>query len=53
MTSHDLQCGTGPRADWPKRRAFTTAFKLQIVEEYDAVMALRGSGFGNLSVVPS
>src|SRR5262245_45078664 len=36
MTSHDLQRGTGPRADRPKRRTFTAAFKLQILEEYDA-----------------
>ncbi|WP_327591411.1 transposase (plasmid) [Nonomuraea sp. NBC_00507] len=36
MTSHDLQRGTGPRADRPKRRTFTAAYKLQIVEEYDA-----------------
>ncbi|MGP3964944.1 transposase [Nonomuraea sp. 3N208] len=36
MTSHDLQRGTGPRADRPKRRTFTAAYKLQIVEEYEA-----------------
>lgn len=36
MTSHDLQRGDGPRADRPKRRTFTAAYKLRLVEEYDA-----------------
>lgn len=36
MTSHDLPSGDGPRADRPKRRTFTAAYKLRMVEEYDA-----------------
>ena len=36
MTNHDLQAGDGPRADRPKRRTFTAAYKLRMVEEYDA-----------------
>ena len=36
MTSHDLQDGEGPRADRPKRRHFSLAYKLRMVEEYDA-----------------
>jgi hypothetical protein len=36
MTSHDLPSGDGPRADRPKRRTFTVAYKLRMVEEYDA-----------------
>ncbi|MFB9836696.1 transposase [Actinoallomurus acaciae] len=36
MTSQDLPSGDGPRADRPKRRTFTAAFKLRMVEEYDA-----------------
>jgi transposase len=35
MTKHDLEAG-GPRADRPKRRHFSAAYKLQIVAEYDA-----------------
>ncbi|WP_435869157.1 transposase [Actinomadura coerulea] len=35
MTSHDLPPGDGPRADRPKRRTFTAAYKLRMVEEYD------------------
>lgn len=34
MTHHDLQ-DKGPRTDQPKRRTFTPAYKLRIVEEYD------------------
>ena len=37
MTDHDLQAtDQGPRADRPKRRTFTPAYKLRIVEEYDS-----------------
>jgi transposase len=36
MTSQDLPSGDGPRADRPKRRTFTAAYKLRMVEEYDA-----------------
>lgn len=37
MTSHDLQGdGEGPRAGRPKRRHFSAAYKLRMVEEYDA-----------------
>lgn len=36
MTSQDLPPGDGPRADRPKRRSFTAAYKLRMVEEYDA-----------------
>jgi hypothetical protein len=37
MTSHDLQGdGEGPRADRPKRRHFSDAYKPRMVEEYDA-----------------
>jgi transposase len=36
MTDHDLQAGEGPRAGRPKRRTFTAAYKLRMVEEYDA-----------------
>jgi transposase len=36
MTSHDLQDGEGPRAGRPKRRHFSAAYKLRMVEEYDA-----------------
>jgi transposase len=36
MTSHDLPPGDGPRAGRPKRRHFTAAYKLRMVEEYDA-----------------
>jgi transposase len=39
MTDHDLRAGDGPRADRPKRRTFTAAYKLRIVEEYDAAPA--------------
>lgn len=39
MTDHDLRAGGGPRADRPKRRTFTAAYKLRIVEEYDAAPA--------------
>ena len=36
MTNHDLQAtDQKPRADRPKRRTFTPAYKLRIVEEYD------------------
>ncbi|WP_433513679.1 transposase [Nonomuraea sp. CA-143628] len=36
MTSHDLQSGDGPRGDRPKRRHFSTEYKLRIVAEYEA-----------------
>src|SRR3954447_4070591 len=36
MTSHDLPSGDRPRADRPKRRTFSAAYKLRMVEEYDA-----------------
>ncbi|WP_087100483.1 transposase [Nocardiopsis sp. JB363] len=37
MTNHDLQAtDQKPRADRPKRRTFTSAYKLRIVEEYDS-----------------
>jgi transposase len=36
MTSQDLPSDDGPRADRPKRRTFTAAYKLRMVEEYDA-----------------
>jgi transposase len=36
MTEHDLHAGDGPRADRPKRRTFTAAYKLRMIEEYDA-----------------
>jgi len=36
MTSHDLPSGDGPRAGRPKRRTFSAAYKLRMVEEYDA-----------------
>jgi transposase-like protein len=36
MTDHDLHAGDGPRADRPKRRTFTAAYKLRVIEEYDA-----------------
>ena len=37
MTDHDLQAtDQGPRADRPKRRTCTPAYKLRIVEEYDS-----------------
>jgi transposase len=36
MTRQDLPSGDGPRADQPKRRRFTAAYKLRMVEEYDA-----------------
>lgn len=36
MTSHDLPSGDGPRTGRPKRRTFTAAYKLRMVEEYDA-----------------
>src|SRR5690349_41141 len=36
MTSQDLPSGDGPRADRPRRRTFTAAYKLRMVEEYDA-----------------
>lgn len=39
MTDHDLHAGEGPRADRPRRRTFTAAYKLRIVEEYDAAPA--------------
>lgn len=38
MTNHDLQ-GDGPRADRPKRRTFSAAYKLRIVEAYDTAPA--------------
>ena len=38
MTNHDLQ-HDGPRADRPKRRTFTHAYKLRILQEYDAAPA--------------
>ena len=34
MTNHDLQ-DQGPRADRPKRRSFTTDYKLRILAAYD------------------
>jgi transposase-like protein len=36
MTDHDLHAGEGPRAGRPKRRTFTAAYKLAMIEEYDA-----------------
>src|SRR5262245_4630607 len=36
MTSQDLPSGDGPRAGRLKRRTFTAAYKLRMVEEYDA-----------------
>ena len=36
MTSHDLPASDGPRAGRPKRRHFSAAYKLRMVEEYDA-----------------
>jgi transposase-like protein len=36
MTEHDLHTGEGPRADRPKRRTFTAAYKLRMIEEYEA-----------------
>lgn len=36
MTSHDPPFGDGPRTGRPKRRTFTAAYKLPMVEEYDA-----------------
>lgn len=36
MTDHDLHAGEGPRADRPKRRTFSAAYKLRMVDEYDA-----------------
>src|SRR3954471_15465044 len=36
MTSQDLPSDDGPRADRPKRRTTTAAYKLRMVEEYDA-----------------
>ncbi|WP_218040275.1 transposase [Actinomadura sp. WMMB 499] len=36
MTSHDLPSDDGPRADRPKRRTFSAAYKLRVVEDYDA-----------------
>src|SRR4051794_4188948 len=36
MTSQDLPSDDGPRADRPKRRTFSAAYKLRMVEEYDA-----------------
>ncbi|MGI5200146.1 transposase [Spirillospora sp. CA-108201] len=35
MTSHDLPPDDGPRAGRPKRRTFSAAYKLRMVEEYD------------------
>lgn len=36
MTSQDLPSEHGPRAERPKRRTFNAAYKLRMVEEYDA-----------------
>jgi hypothetical protein len=36
MTSQDLPSGDRPRADRPRRQTFTAAYKLRMVEEYDA-----------------
>ncbi|MFG2091944.1 transposase [Spirillospora sp. NPDC048824] len=36
MTSHDLPSDDGPRAGRPKRRTFSAAYKLRMVEEYEA-----------------
>ncbi|MGP4030373.1 hypothetical protein ACTWPP_44680, partial [Actinomadura sp. 3N407] len=36
MTSNDLPSGGGPRTGRPRRRCFTAAYKLRMVEEYDA-----------------
>lgn len=36
MTGQDLPSGDGPRADRPKRRTFTAAYKLRMAEKYDA-----------------
>ncbi|WP_131738694.1 transposase [Actinomadura roseirufa] len=36
MTDHDLHASEGPRAGRPKRRTFTAAYKLRMIEEYDA-----------------
>jgi hypothetical protein len=58
MTSHDLASGDGPRADRPKRRTFTDAYKLRMVEEYDAAehgekgALLRREGLYESSIQP-
>lgn len=40
MTNHDLRTNDeGPRANRPKRRSFTHAYKLRILEEYDTAPA--------------
>ena len=40
MTNHDLHThDEGPRANRPKRRTFTHAYKLRILQEYDAAPA--------------
>ncbi|MBB6120561.1 transposase [Nocardiopsis algeriensis] len=40
MTSHDLQAADeGPRTDRPKRRTFTPAYKLRILQTYDSTPA--------------
>ncbi len=36
MADHDLHASEGPRAGRPKRRTFTAAYKLRMIEEYDA-----------------
>jgi transposase len=36
MTEHDLHAGEGPRAGRPRRRTFTAAYKLRMIEEYEA-----------------
>ncbi|MGI5205040.1 hypothetical protein ACQEU6_26120 [Spirillospora sp. CA-108201] len=36
MTDHDLHAGEGPRAGRPKRRTFTAAYKLRMIEGHDA-----------------
>ncbi|SDH09412.1 hypothetical protein SAMN05421505_111103 [Sinosporangium album] len=35
MSNHDLHSSDGPRAGRPKRRHFTAAYELRMVEEYD------------------
>ncbi|MBB5491089.1 hypothetical protein [Nocardiopsis metallicus] len=40
MTNHDLHTNDeGPRATRPKRRTFTHAYKLRVLEEYDTAPA--------------
>jgi transposase len=40
----DASGGVGPRAGQPTRRAFTTAYKLKIVTEYDALTEFGARG---------